>query len=157
MVSSSLKCKIEHTNPTTCWTFNMHLYNTYILWTHTCTPTLTCTFSLTKRTVIHDTYGRRRWFKSGCKAPSSIHCLYKRLPLREATGPDQRLQSPSIPGSVLVVLTLFTPAPSSVSQLAVKIVLVIVSFSGENVCTYTRERAQKEVSRPHTEEQLDKL
>ena len=62
----------------------------YFLWAYTCTPTLTCTFSLTK---MHKcTHSRRRRFESGHKTPPSVHRLYKRLPLRETTGPDQRLQ-----------------------------------------------------------------
>lgn len=35
-----------HTNATTCWTFNLHLYNTYIRSTCTCTPRLRAPFLL---------------------------------------------------------------------------------------------------------------
>lgn len=131
--------KNTHTHMLNC----QHASVQYFLWAYTCTPTLTCTFSLTE---MHKcTHSRRRRFESGRKTPPSVHRLYKRLPLRETTGPDQRLQYSL---SVRRHLGLVTPAPSSVFQLDVKIVLlVIVSFSGENVCMHTQEQARKEALR----------
>ena len=144
----NLKHETQFSNQNTQTETHTHMLNCqhasvqYFLWAYTCTPTPTCTFSLTKTHKC--THSRRRRFKSGRKTPPSVRRLYKRLPLRETTGPDRRLQYSL---SVRRHLGLVTPAPSSVFQLDVKIVLVIVSFSGENVCMDTQEQARKEAWR----------
>lgn len=106
------------------------------------------------------THSRSRWFKSGCKTPPSVQRLYKRLPLREATGPDERLQS-SLSTDTRVcptVSTLVVPAPSSMFILVVKVVLlVILSFSSGSVRTDTRASPKKRRWGPHREEWLDEL
>lgn len=113
----------------------MHLYNTSIVSTYTCTPTLTCTLSLTKctNTLKHPTVATTG-LNLAAKMPPSVHRLYKRLQLRKATGTDRRPQScySPTPRSVLAVQTQLP----SLCSVVVKIVLLVLnSFSSENVRT----------------------
>lgn len=94
----------------------MHLYNTSIISTYTCTATLTCTLSLTKRTstLKHQTVAATG-LNLAAKTPQSVYRLYKRLQLRKATGTEQRPQScySPTPGSVLAVQTQLPPLCST--------------------------------------------
>lgn len=137
-------CKVKHTDSTTCnfptcictiLPLNAHM--------HTCTHG----HLLPYKTKIHTPTVSAAGLNVAVKRPRPSTACTNACLLEK---PQDQIDASSIlqrpPGSVLVVSGPITPAPSSVFQLVVKIVLpVIVSFSSENVRANARERAQKEV------------